>query len=250
MRRAVLHLTRGDSHRQTLKVCPTVIVPASVVVRSAVTEDAAAIHTLIVKHAAEGRLLPRSVDEIAAHIDRFVVATVADERRAADLVRSSAHVIGCADLAPLSSSLAEVRSLVVDSSVRATGVGRRLLGELIVRARKTGFDALCAFTHAPAYFVQSGFSLVPHAWLPEKIDRDCRGCSLFRRCGQSAVVLPLAASQGADADRRVGSGNVVRLQADPTNDNGSAGAVLLRADVTNAYGDASDIALKVASVNG
>jgi amino-acid N-acetyltransferase len=99
--------------------------------------------------------------------------------------------VGCADLAPLSASVAEVRSLVVDEQAQGAGLGRRLLRELAARAAATGFVQLCALTHAPAYFIKLGFSLVPHQWLPEKIDKDCRGCAQFRQCGQQAVVLPL-----------------------------------------------------------
>jgi hypothetical protein len=42
------------------------------------------------------------------------------------------------------------------------------------------------------FFVQLGFSLVPHQWIPEKIRVDCASCALFRQCGQSAVLLTLA----------------------------------------------------------
>jgi hypothetical protein len=38
---------------------------------------------------------------------------------------------------------------------------------------------------------------VPHTWLPEKIEADCRACAQFRRCGQYAVMLPLVASPAA-----------------------------------------------------
>ena len=34
----------------------------------------------------------------------------------------------------------------------------------------------------------SGFSIVPHMWVPEKIAADCWSCPLFRKCGQYAVV--------------------------------------------------------------
>ena len=57
---------------------------------------------------------------------------------------------------------------------------------------------MCAFTHAAAYFVQMGFSIVPHAWLPEKIEVDCRSCAQFRQCGQYAVMLPLARRRQID----------------------------------------------------
>jgi amino-acid N-acetyltransferase len=66
-----------------------------------------------------------------------------------------------------------------------------LVEELRVRARRESYDKLCAFTHAPAYFIQMGFSIVPHLWIPEKIFTDCVKCPLFRQCGQYAMVLPL-----------------------------------------------------------
>jgi amino-acid N-acetyltransferase len=104
-------------------------------------------------------------------------------------------IVACADLAPLSRRVAEVRSLVVADEARLRGIGRRLVLELEQRALAAGFEMLCAFTHAPGYFVRLGFSLVPHTWLPEKIETDCRHCPQFRRCGQYAVILPLAGAR-------------------------------------------------------
>jgi amino-acid N-acetyltransferase len=147
--------------------------------RLATAQDADAIHALILEHIAEGHLLPRTRDEIAAHVDRFIVAV------------EGSRIVACADLAPLSRSVGEVRSLVVASGARARGIGRRLVDELVRRATIGGFDKLCAFTHSPRYFVEMGFSIVPHAWLPEKISTDCRSCGQFRQCGQYAVMLPL-----------------------------------------------------------
>ena len=101
-------------------------------------------------------------------------------------------VMGCAELAPLSHTVAEVRSLVVDEQARGLGFGRLLVDTIADEARLAGFRTVCAFTHDPAYFVRLGYSLVPHAWLPEKIAHDCAGCALFRQCGQDAVRLQLA----------------------------------------------------------
>ena len=152
-------------------------------IRPASAADADAIHELICAHANEGRLLPRDPAEVFVHAHRFVVA-VEDGR-----------VIACADLAPLSRTVAEVRSLVVSADARAAGTGRRIIDELVRRATIAGFEKLCAFTHAPAYFVKLGFSIVPHVWLPEKIETDCRSCADFRRCGQYAVTLELTRSR-------------------------------------------------------
>jgi amino-acid N-acetyltransferase len=145
--------------------------------RTARRDEARQIYDLITAHLREGHLLPREMDELALHADRFVVAVEDDDA-----------IVACGELAPLSRTLAEVRSFVVSGRHRGSGLGRRMLGEIRRRAHVNGFEALCAFTHQPAYFVHLDFSIVPHTWLPEKISADCRLCPLFRRCGQYAML--------------------------------------------------------------
>ncbi len=151
------------------------------VVRQATMADAEAIHSLVQSHLDEGHLLPRHLSELRAHAERFVVCDVAGQ------------ITACAELAPLSQTVAEVRSLVVSRDFRRVGLAARLLTELRARARSLGFETLTAFTHDARFFVRQGFSIVPHVWIPEKIMHDCVGCPLFRHCEQYAVVLPLAA---------------------------------------------------------
>lgn len=184
----------GISRFEILDRPSSILDPSTIVVRTATTDDASAIHTLVEDHLAEGHLLPRQFSEIVVHAHRFVVAVQDDD------------VLACAELAPLSRSVAEVRSMVVSRDVRGLGVGRRIVNELVRRAEVAGFEKLCAFSHTPGYFVHLGFSIVPHEWLPEKIVTDCHACSQFRRCGQYAVVralerprhacVPLAALHG------------------------------------------------------
>jgi N-acetylglutamate synthase-like GNAT family acetyltransferase len=153
--------------------------------RTGTPADAVAIHALILDHLEEGHLLPRELDEIAVRVDRFVVAV------------HRSLVVACAELAPLSSTVAEIRSLVVSREARSLGLSRRIVDELIRRATLAGFGRLCAFTHSPSYFVHMGFSIVPHVWLPEKIVTDCHACAHFRDCGQYAVMLDLARQRDA-----------------------------------------------------
>ncbi len=150
---------------------------------AAVAADAPALHALIAAHLEEGRLLPRTLTELADHAPRFIVATQGE------------RIVGCAELAPLSRSVAEVRSLVVSREARQSGLGYRMVDELGRRARREGFARLCAFAHDPRFFVRLGFSIVPHTWLPEKIAHDCHSCPLFRNCGQYAIVLDLERAQ-------------------------------------------------------
>ena len=148
-------------------------------IRRATVADAPAIHALINANLAAGHLLPRTAEDVTRRAARFLVVTVDDA------------VVGCAELAPLSRAVAEVRSLVVDESLRGRGFGSRVVEELNRWAVQEGFSTLCAFTHNAAHFVRLGFSIVPHPWLPEKIATDCVGCPKFRQCAQYAMALPL-----------------------------------------------------------
>lgn len=155
----------------------------TIALRAAVPTDAPALHALIAAHLEEGKLLPRQLDELSVHAPRFVVAV--------ETSASGDRIVGCAELAPLSQAVAEVRSLVVSREARRMGLGERMVEALAMRARMEGFTRLCAFAHEPAFFVRRGFSIVPHTWVPEKIAHDCTACPLFRNCGQYAIVLDL-----------------------------------------------------------
>jgi amino-acid N-acetyltransferase len=152
---------------------------ARITLRTADASEAKKLHALIQANLAEGHLLPRTLTELTVHAGRFVVAI------------KGRRIVGCAELAPLSPQVAEVRSLAVDGKARGSRVGVAIVDELRRRARREGFERLCAFTHAPGYFIHMGFSIVPHLWITEKIFTDCVKCPLFRRCGQYAMVLPL-----------------------------------------------------------
>jgi amino-acid N-acetyltransferase len=164
-------------------------------VRRAESSQARTLHALITANLEDGHLLPRTLEELTVHAERFTI------------VMRGRKIVGCAELAPLSAQVAEVRSLAVDVKERGNGVGTMLVEDLRRRAHDDGFDKLSAFTHAPGYFSQMGFSIVPHLWVPEKIFADCVKCPLFRRCGQYAMVAPLdvlyrvAGVSVADAER-------------------------------------------------
>jgi amino-acid N-acetyltransferase len=156
-------------------------VNASVTLRTAVPSDVPAIHRLITDNLEVGHLLPRTIEDVARHVSRFIVAAIDDA------------VVGCAELAPLSGKVAEVRSLVVAEAFRGRHIGPQLVTTVATTATGGGFSTLCALTHEPSHFVRMGFTIVPHIWVPEKISHDCTGCALFRRCGQHAVMLALRA---------------------------------------------------------
>ena len=139
----------------------------------------------------EGRLLPRSREEIAARIGSL-------RRRGRRRARGRLCRSGAAEPAGGRGALAgrgRRRALVRD---RPTPGARAREACARVRLR-----TLTAFTHTPGYFVQLGFSIVPHTWLPEKIEADCRTCAQFRHCGQYAVMLPLIRMQASRVPARL-----------------------------------------------
>jgi amino-acid N-acetyltransferase len=157
--------------------------------RLARPDDAAVIHRLIAENLEASHLLPRDLADIRRHAERFSV------------VMKNGRLVGAAELAPLSRTVAEVRSLVVSAKYRGAGLGTLLVEEIKRRTRVDGFLTLCAFTHQPAHFVRLGFSIVPHQWLPEKIATDCHACPLFRRCGQYAMLVTVQNEAHAGAHR-------------------------------------------------
>lgn len=160
--------------------------PGRITLRTAEPTEARKLHALIQANLEEGHLLPRTLSELTVHAGRFVVA-----------VRGR-RIVGCAELAPLSAQVAEVRSLAVDTKARGSHVGVMIIDELRARARRQGFEKLCAFTHAPGYFSRIGFSIVPHSWLLEKIFTDCVKCPQFRSCGQYGMIVPVDAGYAAE----------------------------------------------------
>jgi len=150
--------------------------------RRARPEDAAEIHALISGYAAQGLLLPRTEQEIAEHIARFLVLV---EKDAETVVEKLA---GCVALEPYGPDLAEIRSLAVDPAIRGRGLGARLLRFALVTARRRKIARIFAVTHVPEFFGRQGFAAFSRRALPEKIERDCRTCPKARSCELVAVI--------------------------------------------------------------
>ena len=113
---------------------------ASVTLRTASPSDVPAIHRLITDNLEVGHLLPRSIEDVERHVTRFVVASIDDV------------VVGCAELAPLSGKVAEVRSLVVDEAFRGRHIGPKLVTACVHdRHRQRVLDAVRVRARAVAF---------------------------------------------------------------------------------------------------
>jgi N-acetylglutamate synthase-like GNAT family acetyltransferase len=114
-------------------------------VRHAHAHDAARIRALIDLYVADGTLLPRTESFIVAHAEHFLVA------------EHDGHLVGCVHLDEYAPSLAELRSLAVDTSRQGRGIGSALVRATEELARQRGNTTLFAVSNDEAYFNRFGF---------------------------------------------------------------------------------------------
>ncbi len=113
--------------------------------RAATPNDAHAIRLLIDEYVADGTLLPRTETYIAQNAHHFIVA------------EEGGRLVGCVHLDEYAPSLAEVRSLAVDPSMRGSGVGRALVQATEQLARRRDCATLFAVSNDEAFFQRFGF---------------------------------------------------------------------------------------------
>ncbi|MBI4079088.1 MAG: GNAT family N-acetyltransferase [Candidatus Levybacteria bacterium] len=114
-------------------------------IRKAISVDVQAIHSLINLAAIQGKVLPRSKNEIKEIIDSFFVWV------------EDGKVIGCCSLEIYSKKLAEVRSLIVLPRYQNKGIGTKLLKACLDRAKHENVYELLAVTERDHLFETLGF---------------------------------------------------------------------------------------------
>ena len=148
-------------------------------IRPAAIGDVPYIHHLLEIYAAQGNLLPRTMNELYRHLRDFFVAEV------------NGRVAGCGALEIFTESLGEVRSLVVDDAWKGQGFGRLLVQRIIEEARVIGLKRLMALTYVAPFFHKLDFKTVPMDTLPEKVWGICVKCYKYNNCDETAVLLEL-----------------------------------------------------------
>jgi amino-acid N-acetyltransferase len=126
-----------------------------------------------------GDLLPRTAEDVAANLSRFLV------------IRDENEVIACGALEHFTPELAEIRSLMVAQDVKKKGLGRIIVKSLINRAKETKTERVMALTYVPGFFHRLGFRTVSKDIFPEKIWGICVNCYKFHNCDEIAVLLEL-----------------------------------------------------------
>ena len=129
-------------------------------VRRAVRADVGQILELVSRYAAEGLMLPRTFDQIAAQIDSYVVS--------AD---SSGCVVACAALEEYSPSLAEVASVAVAPSHQGRGLGSQVVLGVERLARSRDIEELFALSLTDDFFLSLSYKPTTISRYPEKLAR-------------------------------------------------------------------------------
>ena len=151
----------------------------ALIARPAAIGDVPYIHHLLEIYAAQGNLLPRTMNELYRHLRDFFV------------IEMHGKVAACGALEIFTEDLGEVRSLVVDDEFKGRGFGRLLVERLIEEARVIGLRRLMALTYVAPFFHKLGFKTVSKDTLPEKVWGICVKCYKYNNCDETAVLLEL-----------------------------------------------------------
>lgn len=142
-------------------------------VRRARPGDAVAISRLNNTFANEGQMLKRTPEMIALAIDDYVVVQ-----------NSAGALLACGALKEYSPSVAEVAAIAVSKDAHGKGLGRAIVRAVEALARKRGIFDVFALTLQPEFFAAIGYERVDRARYPEKIRRDCLGCTRRFACNE------------------------------------------------------------------
>ena len=148
-------------------------------VSQAQESDIGGIQILLNHYASMGELLPRTKTDIIANLEHFRV------------IRENDEVIACGALENFTPELAEVRSLMVNDTIKNRGLGRRIVLELLKIAEQRQVKRVMALTYVPIFFHKLGFKTVDKSIFPEKVWGICVNCYKFNNCDEIAVLLEI-----------------------------------------------------------
>lgn len=143
-----------------LRVPRPTAVTSPTTVRRAVRADAQQILELVAQYAAQGLMLPRTLDQIATRIDNYVIA-----------VEQSGRVVACAALEEYSPSLAEVSSVAVAPTHHGKGLGSQVVLGVERLARTRDIEELFALSLTDNFFLSLSYVPTAISRYPEKLSR-------------------------------------------------------------------------------
>lgn len=154
-------------------------------IRKATLQDADVILHLINIHAVQEQMLFRSREDVCAHIDDFIVADI------------EGYVAGTCGLSFGPGGLVEIRSLAVHPDDYRRGIGTALVNECIKLATLAECEQIFVLTYAMPLFEKLGFRIIGMDRLPDKIWKDCQGCTKKDHCDETAMIRNLVQVAGS-----------------------------------------------------
>ena len=152
------------------------MIQLDIMIRTARIGDIPQIRKIVDYYARQGKLLPRSREELEQTIPFFWV------------INEDKTVLGCTALVPYSQDLAEIRSLAVQEQYKKQGKGRELVEKIQNEAKKRKIKTVFVFTYTPVFFEKLGFKRIDSRKLPEKYWRDCHECPKYSSCDEVALI--------------------------------------------------------------
>lgn len=142
--------------------------------------DIPAMQSLVEPEIQSGVILYRSDDEIATNIRSYTLAMDGDK------------LVGFCALHIHSPNLAEVRSMIIDSSYRGQNIGSTLVAKVCDEGRLLSLHEVLALTYQRTFFERLGFVEIPKETIPEhKIWADCIKCKHFPICNEVSLIKTL-----------------------------------------------------------
>lgn len=121
--------------------------------RPATVADVPAIEALVEPLALEGILLAKERVTYYEAIQEFLVAEETQED-------GSTRILGCGALHVMWRDIAEVRTLATSPEARGQGIGHRLVGALLERARTLRVKQVFCLTFEVDFFIRQGFRIM------------------------------------------------------------------------------------------
>jgi amino-acid N-acetyltransferase len=152
----------------------------NIIYKKPTLHDIPAMQHLVEPEVESGVILPRSNDEIATNIRSYFLALEGEK------------LVGFVALHIHSPSLAELRSMIIDTSYRGRNIGSTLVEKACEEGRRLGLKEVLALTYQQRFFEKLGFIEIPKESIPEhKIWADCIKCKHFPVCNEVSLIKML-----------------------------------------------------------
>jgi len=148
-----------------------------IIFRKAKLSDISLMQSLVSSEVEAGIILERNSDEMATNIRSYLLAC------------NEEKLVGFCALHLHTSTLGEIRSLVVNEDFRSRGIGQSLITQLLDEAKSLGLKEVLSLTYKQSFFENLGFIEIQKESLPEhKIWADCIKCKHFPICNEVSLI--------------------------------------------------------------